>query len=59
VTEDIVVDSNVFIVSLIDPDQLNAEEARQRPLVIEYIEGIGDGLEVVGAPLDYVGTSIA
>jgi len=50
VTEDIVVDTNVFIDSLLDENLLNSEEARQRPLVIRYIEGIVDGRYIVHLP---------
>ena len=49
-TEDIVVDSNVFIVSLLDENLLDADGVRQRSLVIEYIDGIGDGRYLVHLP---------
>lgn len=42
-TEDIVVDSNVFIVSLLDENLLDSNGVKQRALAIEFIEGIGDG----------------
>ena len=47
---DIVVDTNVFIVSLIDESQLNAEERAQRPSAIAYIDGLENGHCVVHLP---------
>ena len=41
--EEIVIDTNVFIVSLIDENMLNAEEMRQRPLAKRYIDGLESG----------------
>lgn len=49
-TKDIVVDSNIFIVTLVDESRLNSEEIIQRPLVIDYIEGIGEGRYKVHLP---------
>ena len=47
---DIVLDTNVFIVSLIDESQLNAEEWTQRPSAIAYIDGMENGHYVVHLP---------
>lgn len=49
-TEDIVVDSNVFIVSLLDESLLDSDGVKQRSLVIKYVEGIGDGRYIVHLP---------
>ena len=48
--EDIVVDTNVFIVSLIDETLLNTEETTQRPSAIAYIDGLENGHYVVHLP---------
>ena len=40
---DVVVDTNVFIVSLLDESRLNEEESKQRPFALKYIEGLEAG----------------
>lgn len=40
---DIVVDTNVFIVSLLDESRLNEEERKQRPFALRYISGLEAG----------------
>ena len=47
---DIVLDTNVFIASLIDESQLNAEEWTQRPSAIAYIDGMENGHYVAHLP---------
>ncbi len=48
--EDIVVDTNVFIVSLIDETRLNTEERTQRLSAIAYIDGLENGQYVAHLP---------
>ena len=48
--QEIVVDTNVFIVSLIDQSRLNAEEQKQRPLAVSYINGLQSGRYVIHLP---------
>ena len=48
--EDIVLDTNVFIVSLIDETFLNAEEITQRPFAAPYIAGLENGRYVAHLP---------
>ena len=48
--EQIVVDSNVFIVALVEESQLNAEEQKQRPLAVSYIDGLEGGRYVIHLP---------
>ena len=42
-SEEVVIDTNVFIVSLLDESKLNSEEKSQRPLAVKYIDGLGEG----------------
>ena len=49
-TDEIVVDTNVFVVSLIDEGKLNSEEKRQRPLAITYTDGLEKGDYLVHLP---------
>ena len=49
-SEDIVVDTNVFIVSLIDESLLDADGRTQRPSAIAYLEGLENGRYVVHLP---------
>ena len=42
-TDGIVIDTNVFIISLLDESKLNLEEERQRPSAITYINGLSNG----------------
>ena len=49
-TQEIVIDTNVFIVSLIDESKLNEEEKKQRPLAITYMDGLEKGDYVVHLP---------
>ncbi len=48
--EDIVVDTNVFIVSLVDESRLNTEEQKQRPLAVSYFDGLEGGRYVIHLP---------
>ena len=48
--EDIVVDTNVFIVSLLDESLLDTDGRKQRPRAIEYIDGLENGRYVVHLP---------
>ena len=48
--EEIVVDTNVFIVSLIDNSRLNQEEQKQRPLATTYIDGLEIGHYLIHLP---------
>ena len=48
--EQIVVDSNVFIVALVEESRLNAEEQKQRPLAVSYVNGLEDGRYVIHLP---------
>ena len=49
-TKEIVVDTNVFIVALLDEDRLNTEERRQRPLALTYLNGVESGNYVMHLP---------
>lgn len=49
-TEGVVIDTNVFIVSLIAEDRLNTEEQKQRPLAAKYIDGLERGDYVIHLP---------
>ena len=49
-TEGIVLDTNVFIVSLVDENKLNPEEKNQRPLAIKYINGLQQGEYLIHLP---------
>jgi len=48
--EDIVVDTNIFIVSLIDETRLNTEERTQRSTAMAYLDGLENGQYVVHLP---------
>lgn len=69
-TEAIVVDTNVFIVSLLDENRLNIKEKKQRPSAVMYINGLGKGdylmhlpriaiVEIVGVTRGKAGEGIA
>lgn len=49
-TEGVVIDTNVFIVSLVSKDRLNTEEQKQRPLATKYIDGLESGDYVIHLP---------
>lgn len=49
-TDEIVIDTNVFVVSLVDESRLNEEEKRQRPLAITYTDGLEKGDYLVHLP---------
>ena len=49
-TDRLVIDSNVFIVSLVDESELNEEEKKQRPFALEYIDGLEKGEYMVHLP---------
>lgn len=68
--EDIVVDTSVLIVSLVDETRLNDEEKTQRPLALHYIDGLETGayrihlpriapIEIVGVTRRKAGPSLA
>jgi len=40
---DVVADTNVFIISLLDESRLNEEERKQRPVALRYITGLESG----------------
>ena len=47
---EIVVDTNVFIVSLVDETRLDAQGKKQRPLAIAYIDGLEAGNYLIHLP---------
>ena len=49
-TEDLVIDTSVFIVSLVDEEKLNTEEKQQRPLALTYINGMQKGEYLIHLP---------
>lgn len=50
-TQEIVIDTSVFIVSLIDEAQLDAEDKKKRPLAISYMDGLEKGDYLVHLPM--------
>ena len=50
-TGGLVIDTMVFLVSLLDESKLNAEERKQRPLAIGYIDGLEKGEYLVHLPM--------
>ena len=50
-TEEIVLDTSVFVTYLIDEDKLDADDKRQRPLAITYIDGLETGDYLVHLPM--------
>ena len=49
-THEIVLDTSVFIVSLLDEAMLNEEERKQRPLAMSYTVGLENGDYIVHLP---------
>ncbi|MBI4299412.1 MAG: PIN domain-containing protein [Chloroflexi bacterium] len=49
-TENIVIDTMVFILTLVDGSKLNDEEKKQRPLVLKYMDGLEKGDYLVHLP---------
>ena len=50
-TEPIVIDTNLSIVSLLDASILNSEELNQRPLAAGYMDGLENGDYVAHLPM--------
>lgn len=48
--EEIVIDTNIFVVSLVEENRLNEEEKRQRPLAMTYVNGLENGYYLAHLP---------